>query len=66
MSEYTGPIHDDRGKKICCRHCGSENVSRDAIARWSVTDQRWEISDVLDNADCDDCGGETSLDEVLA
>lgn len=50
--------------QIVCRSCGSTNVTRDALASWDEEAQRWELIDTLDNADCNDCGGECSLDEV--
>lgn len=49
--------------KIHCRTCRSEEVTRDACARWNVETQRWELTTVYDNADCDDCGGESRLVE---
>lgn len=48
--------------KICCQNCGSEDVTRDAVVRWCVENQEWEVSNVFDNADCDNCG-ETKLVE---
>lgn len=50
--------------RVCCSTCGSVNVTRDALARWSEELQQWEISSELDNSDCDDCGGETTLKDV--
>lgn len=47
---------------MVCRNCGSEDVTRDAVVRWSVEDQAWEVSGIFDNADCDHCG-ETKLEE---
>ena len=47
--------------KKCCKHCGSENVSVDATARWNVDTQQWELAGLFDNSDCDDCGGETTI-----
>ena len=44
-----------------CRHCGSENVSVDATARWSVETQTWELAGLFDNSDCEDCGRETDV-----
>lgn len=49
---------------IYCAHCGSTNVSRDATAKWNVLGQYWELADVFDHADCEDCGGETRLREA--
>lgn len=48
-----------------CKYCGGTNVTCDALVEWSVPDQEWKIGDVLDNADCADCDGETTLQEVL-
>jgi hypothetical protein len=51
------------GIKLVCEKCGSEDVSRDASARWCETTQKWELSAVYDQAFCDACG-ECSLKEV--
>lgn len=48
---------------IHCATCGSENVRRDASVEWNSELQMWEIVTVYDNADCEDCGVETSLIE---
>ncbi len=47
-----------------CGTCGSDDVSRDALAAWSVADQRWELKTEFDNANCERCGEETRLIEV--
>jgi len=54
------------GAKISmvCRTCGSTNVMRDAWAVWDCETQEWTLGNVFDAAQCDDCDGETSLDEV--
>lgn len=52
--------------RMVCSHCGSEEVKRDAWATWSTETQEWELSDTFDNAYCDDCDGETSIDEEPA
>lgn len=44
-----------------CSHCGSTDVTHDALVRWSNAAQEWLISSTLDNSDCEDCGGETSV-----
>lgn len=44
-----------------CSHCGGENVSVDATARWDRVAGDWSLTDTHDNAFCDDCDGETSL-----
>lgn len=49
--------------KMVCSTCGSENVLRDAFAEWDVEAQDWVLQNVFDDAVCDDCGGETSINE---
>jgi len=45
-----------------CEGCGSEQVSCDGSARWSVQDQDWELVMLYDKASyCDDCDGETNI-----
>lgn len=48
---------------IHCTTCDSEDIRRDAYAAWNVENQEWEIVTLFDNADCETCGGETSLTE---
>ncbi len=50
-------------KKMICATCGSENVRRDADAVWNVEKQEWELCAVYDNATCEQCGGETRIEE---
>jgi len=57
------PATSPRLRKVC-ETCGSVNVSHDALASWCEGAQEWEIRCILDNADCDDCGGETTLEDV--
>jgi DNA-directed RNA polymerase subunit RPC12/RpoP len=47
-----------------CSTCGSDDVSRDAAAEWSVAEQKWELKTEYDNATCERCGDETRLIEV--
>lgn len=47
-----------------CRTCGSDDVSRDALAVWSVPEQKWELRTEFDNANCERCGCESKLIEV--
>lgn len=44
--------------KPVCPHCGSEEMVRDATARWDSDSQCWSISGVFDNETCDLCGAE--------
>jgi len=50
--------------KMVCSNCGSDDVTRDAVVRWSIQSQQWEVSNVFDNSDCEACG-ETRLSEVV-
>ncbi len=50
--------------QIVCNVCGSANVSRDAEATWDIELQRWELLTVYDNATCNKCEGEASLEEI--
>lgn len=47
-----------------CSACGSDDVSRDALAEWSVEEQKWELKTEFDNANCERCGCDTRLIEV--
>lgn len=49
---------------ITCGSCGSAGVTRDAVVRWGIEAQDWEVTNVFDNGDCDVCGGEASLEET--
>ncbi len=47
--------------KMVCDLCGSDEVTCDATAVWSVEDQRWELSGLLQNGTCDHCGDGVSI-----
>lgn len=48
----------------CCQHCGSDNISADAVAFWDAESQSWQVSGVMDDGhSCDDCGKDTALIE---
>ena len=49
---------------IVCSKCQSKNVMRDAWAVWDVESQEWILGNVFDQGFCDDCDGESRLDEV--
>jgi hypothetical protein len=55
-------IVKSRVKKVCAL-CGSEDISREAVVRWSVAAQDWEVTCIFDDVDCDECG-ETGEKEV--
>ena len=48
--------------KMICPYCGSDDVTRDALARWSVPEQKWEVSSELDTMQCEACGREIGPD----
>jgi len=50
--------------KRVCVGCGSDDIVRDASARWSVPAQRWELSDVHDHATCNQCDGDSEDTEA--
>lgn len=45
-------------KKVC-KHCGSENVVKDAWASWDG--EQWVLEDFFDDEFCKDCDGETTI-----
>lgn len=49
--------------QIVCAHCGSTDVRRNADAGWNEELQLWELVAIYDNATCEQCGGETRLEE---
>jgi hypothetical protein len=49
---------------IVCEHCGSDDIIRDANARWDTLNQCWDLAGVMDNATCEACGEETDMIEV--
>ena len=53
--------------KMTCPHCGSDDVTRDCLGRWSVERQNWEVSSELDSMQCEACDreiGSDGFDEV--
>lgn len=49
---------------IVCGACGSTNVRRDAWAEWSDENQEWILGTVFDAGHCEDCEGDSRLEEV--
>lgn len=41
-----------------CPRCGSQNISKDAAARWDEEAGEWSLACVHDSETCDDCGAE--------
>lgn len=58
-----GRLHGPRIDIVCGR-CGGDNVMRDAWAIWDADEQDWVLGAVFDYGHCDDCGGESRLEEV--
>lgn len=54
-----------QSKRMRCAYCGSLSVRRDADAEWDEGRQEWVLVAVYDQATCEDCGGETSIDEEV-
>jgi hypothetical protein len=52
--------------KMVCSECGSERVLKDAYAIWSVEEQEWILHSTYDHADCEECGGECKVKEIVA
>lgn len=40
---------------VICPRCGSDNVTSDAAARWSIEAQDWELSSAHDSETCNAC-----------
>lgn len=50
---------------MICGGCGSNDVGRDATARWCIDKQEWVLSGVFDNAFCEECQvDDPDLEEV--
>jgi len=51
--------------RILCPMCASKNVRREATAEWNQKKQRWELSTLLSDGQCQDCArGNLDLVEV--
>jgi hypothetical protein len=54
--------------KMICPRCGSDDVTRDGLARRSLEEQKWEISSELDCMQCEACEeelGSEGFEEVV-
>ena len=49
-------------KQPVCNRCGSDAVLVDAYAEWDMDAQDWTLQNTFQQAVCEACGGETSLD----
>jgi hypothetical protein len=52
--------------KMICPSCGSDDVTRDALARWSVPEQKWTLSSELDSMHCEACDRDIGPDGFAA
>lgn len=53
--------------KYVCSECGSDNVITDAMVKWSVEDQSWEIVTLYDGGGedfCSDCEEQCRIKEI--
>ena len=51
-------------RKMVCSERGSEKVMRDSWAVWDFAKQEWALYNVFDDAWCDQCEGECSIEEI--
>jgi RNA polymerase subunit RPABC4/transcription elongation factor Spt4 len=45
-------------KQYVCPVCGGTDLRSDALAKWDVKNQEWEMVSVLDTTTCETCRGE--------
>lgn len=50
-------------KTFVCKHCGSDDIRRDAWVRWNPHHAAWEAAEIFDHAHCHHCDGQTTLVE---
>lgn len=64
MGYSTNGVRLSDSSPAICGECGSDNVVRDAFARWEPSSQSWEIAVLIDDAGfCHDCDCEVDLFE---
>jgi hypothetical protein len=44
-----------------CKTCGSENVLKDAWAKFNPEIQEWVLENIFDNEYCEECENETTI-----
>lgn len=59
------PVNTPVKELRICRKCGSQDVVKDAWAKWNIEKQEWVLDNVFDAAFCNSCEGETTIDEAL-
>ena len=45
-----------------CEQCGTTNINVDAFAFWNHQKQIWDLLTTLDTANCEECGGECTIE----
>lgn len=56
---------ENKRKGYKCKHCGSEDILWDAYVRWNKELQKDEINSVFDLCFCNNCDGETTVEEYI-
>ena len=42
-------------RKYICANCDSEDIGIDAIAKWNIESQQWELASTYDHGYCEHC-----------
>ncbi len=63
MSNFANEVPENALYPVCA-HCGSDDVTMDAVARWDIKQQTWIMSDTQDFTDCQQCGGQCNIKYV--
>jgi hypothetical protein len=59
-----GQVMAEAKVRMVCETCGSEDVMHDAWAVWDTGTQEWVLGAVFDYMHCDNCQGETDIEEL--
>jgi len=62
MGRLQDDIEGDVGAAPCCQNCGSMRVTKEAWAGWNPDAGLWELEQVFDQAYCQRCEADTTLD----
>lgn len=60
-------IHNDLDEapyQVVCATCGSDDVLRDAYARWNPEKQDFDLVATFDHTFCGECDGECSVKAI--
>ena len=58
-------LHFQSHTTAVCATCGSDDVSRTAEVEWYSKDQVWKITNIYDDATCNKCDGECTIEDLL-